>query len=375
MRIVNDASWRRQTWAVVGGRPDVEPDAPLSVPIVASATYVAGGPTGYARYGNPTWEALEAAVARLDGGSAVAFASGMAAVSAAVQVLLADAPPGASVVVPRTGYHTSLQLLGRLGRPVRPVDITDTPQVAAALYGAALLWVESPTNPMLDVADLPVLTAAARAARVPVAVDATVATPLLLRPLEQGADLVVHAATKYLSGHSDALLGLVVTADPALADEVRTHRGMHGAVPGPFEAWLVLRGLRTLPVRMDRAQRSAGELARRLAGHPQVTRVRYPGLPGTAGYATAQRTLDGPGALLAIEVAGGPAAADAVCAATRLWVHATSLGGVESLLERRRRWPAESPDVPENLVRLSVGLEDVDDLWADLDAALGATRA
>jgi cystathionine gamma-synthase len=360
---------------VVAGRPAAGPDAPLSTPIVATSSYVAGGPVGYGRYGNPTWDALETALGDLDGGEAVAFASGMAAVSAALAVVLAGAPAQAPIVVPQHGYHTTLRLVQRLGRPVRRVDVADTAAVAAALPGAAMLWLESPTNPLLEVADLPVLCDRARADGVPVVVDATLATPLLLRPLEQGADIVVHAATKWLSGHSDVLLGAVVTATPEAAAEVRAHRADHGAVPGPFEAWLTLRGLRTLPVRLERAERSATTLAHRLLTHPQVSRVRYPGVPDDPGHAVAARTMDGFGALVAIEVEGGADAAEAVATGTRLWVHATSLGGVESLIERRRRWAAEQESVPQNLLRLSVGLEDVDDLWDDLDAALRATRA
>lgn len=342
----------------------------MSVPVVASATYAAGGDRGYGRYANPTWEAFEAAMGDLDGGRATAFASGMAAVSAAQAVLLDATDPSLAVVIPADGYHTAITLLEGLRRPIRAVPMADTDAVLAALPGAALLWVETPTNPLLEVADLPVLTQAARAAGVRVAVDATAATPMLLRPLAQGADLVVHAATKYLSGHSDVLMGVVTAADEDLVDGVRGHRSLHGAIPGPFETWLALRGVRTLGVRMDRAGGTAIELARRLADHPRVDRVRYPWLPGDAGYDLSQATMDGPGGLIAMEVSGGAAAADGVSEATRLWVHATSFGGVESMLERRRRWPSERSSVPESLIRLSVGLEDVEDLWDDLDAAL-----
>lgn len=327
--------------------------------MVATSTFVAGGERGYGRYANPTWEALEAAIGALEGGHAVAFGSGMAAVSAVVSVLTEGTDPRAPVVVPSDGYHTAIELIAATGRAVRSVPMSDTASVVAACDGAALLWVETPTNPLLDVADLPAVVAGATAAGVPVAVDATAATPLLLAPLAAGADVVVHAATKYLSGHSDVLMGVAAARDPVLSERVRAHRTRHGAIPGPFEAWLVLRGLRTLAVRMERASASAAELARRLAGHDAVTTVRYPGF----------------GALVSIEVRGGAEAADAVTSGTRLWVHATSFGGVESLLERRRRWPSERTSVPEGLVRLSVGLEHVDDLWDDLDAALrAATR-
>lgn len=334
----------------------------MAVPVVASSTFAAGGERGYGRYGNPTWDAFEQAVGSLDGGTCVSFASGMAAVSAAVTALLSGQPADLGVVVPTDGYHAAVDLIERLGRPVRSVSMADTEAVVAALPGAGLLWVESPTNPLLEVADVGALAEAAQRHGVPVAVDATAATPLRLRPLDHGADVVVHAATKYLAGHSDLLMGAVCTRCGELAERLRSHRTTHGAIPGAFESWLALRGLRTLPVRLDRAEETASELARRLASHRSVSRVRYPGM----------------GALVSIEVPGGAAGAEAVVAATNLWVPATSFGGVESLLERRRRWPTERPAVPESLIRLSVGLEDVDDLWADLDAALEAgapTRA
>ncbi len=341
----------------MAGRPPPAADAPLSEPIVAASTFAAGGDRGYGRYSNPTWEAFEQAMGSLDGGQAVCFASGMAAVGAAVDVLLAGSSSDAALVVPVDGYHTSIDVLSRTGRPLRSVVLADTDAVCAALDGAALLWLETPTNPLLDVPDLAAVLACARRLGVRSAVDATAATPVLVQPLRQGADVVVHAATKYVAGHSDVLAGVLTTADDAVADAVRAHRSRLGSVPGPFEVWLALRGLRTLPVRMERAQASARELARRLSGHPRVERVRYPGW----------------GALVSIEVSGGADAADRVTTSTRLWVHATSFGGVESTLERRRRWPTERPAVPESLVRLSVGLEDVDDLWDDLSAAL--TRA
>jgi cystathionine gamma-synthase len=326
--------------------------------VVAASTFAAGGERGYGRYSNPTWESFEAALGSLEGGEAIAFASGMAAVSAAVSVLLgAQGDDARAVVVPGDGYHASIDLLARTGRPQRAVPMHDTAGLCAACRGAALVWVEIPSNPLLDVPDLAAVVDCAHRHGVPVVVDATAATPLLARPLADGADLVVHAATKYLSGHSDLLMGVLATADTSLAEQARAHRTRHGAVPGTFEAWLALRGLRTLPVRLDRAGATATTLARRLADHPAVRRVRYPGW----------------GALIAVEVVGDAQYADRVARSTRLWVHATSFGGVESTLERRRRWPAEREVVPESLLRLSVGLEDVDDLWRDLDAAL--TRA
>ncbi len=281
---------------------------------------------------------------------------------AAVDAALALVPGGGVVVAPRHAYNTTTALLADLadrGRvEYRPVDIADTTQVVAALDGADLLHIESPTNPMMEVADLPTLVAAARSAGVLVTCDNTFATPLLQQPLRHGVDVVVHSATKYLSGHSDVVLGATVTAPTdrgaQLHERLLAHRTLRGAIPGPMEAWLVLRGLRTLDVRLERAGRSADELAQRLAAHPAVDRVRYPGY----------------GAMLAIEVRGDAAAADRVCAAVQLWVHSTSLGGVESQIERRRRHPLEATTVPEHLLRLSVGIEHLEDLWADLEQAL-----
>lgn len=324
-----------------------------------SSTYHADGPVSYGRGGNPTWSAFEEALGSLEGGDALVFASGMAAVAAALSLV----PHGGRVVVPTAAYNGTLVTLADREAAgevvVTPVDITDTDAVVAALEGAAMLWVESPTNPLLDVADVAALAAAAHERGLLVVVDNTFATPLLQQPLDLGADVVVHSVTKYLSGHSDLLLGATVTgpteAGRALHERLRRHRQMHGAIAGPMETWLALRGLRTLSVRLERASANARVLAERLEGHAGVERVRYPGF----------------GAMVSIDVAGDADAAERVAAATRLWVHATSLGGVESQIERRRRQPGEPEAVPENLLRLSVGIEDVDDLWRDLDAALG----
>lgn len=354
---------------VTAGRPPREPDGPLNPPIVLASTFHAGGPVGYGRYGNPTWEAFEAALGRLEEGRALAFASGMAAITAVLETV----PIGALVAVTLHGYSGTLELFHHLdetGRiDLRQVDPTDVEAVRAALPGAQLLWVESPTNPLLEVVDLAAVTAAARAEGVRTVCDNTFATPLGQRPFDHGVDVVVHSATKHLSGHSDVLLGAVLTRDDAVFDAVLLQRSRRGSVPGAFEAWLALRGLRTLHLRVDRAQRSALELARRLREHPAVRRVRYPGLPEDRGHAVARRQMRGFGSLLSVELAGA-AAADALSAATQLWVHTTSLGGVESTLERRRRWASESTQVPEGLVRLSVGCEAVEDLWDDLAAAL-----
>ena len=342
------------TIAVTAGRPAHVTDEPLNVPITMASTFGAGGEREYGRWGNPTWEAFEDALGALEGGRALAFSSGLAAV-ATVLDLVAN---GATVVAPRHSYNgTILQLadLEARGRvTTRLVDVTDTAACVAACDDAALVWLESPTNPALELADIETIAAAAHEAGAYVAVDNTFATPLLQRPLTLGADLVVHSATKYLGGHSDLLMGAIVTGDDELWSVLKGRRDLLGAVPGTLEAWLALRGMRTLHLRVERAQDNAAELARRLSEHPAIGEVRYPGM----------------GAIVSVVLAGGPLAADLFTRSTRLWVHTTSLGGVESTLERRRRWKSEPITIPDALVRLSVGIEHVDDLWTDLQQAL-----
>jgi cystathionine gamma-synthase len=358
------------TVTVKAGRPPHERDAPLNPPVVLASTYVAGGTLEYGRYGNPTWAAFEETLGALEGGRALSFASGLAAVAALLDLV----PDGGVVVAPRHAYLGTLAQLADLekrhGVEVRQVDVADTEAVVAATAGADLLWLESPTNPAIEVADLPVVCAAGRDAGALVVADNTFATPLVQRPLELGASVVLHSATKLLAGHSDVVLGAVVTRDDGTYDATARYRRQKGAVPGPFEAWLALRGLRTLHLRMERAQANAAVLAERLNGHPALDRVRYPGLVADPGHARATAQMRGYGSIISIEMRGGADSADRLCAATRLWVTATSLGGVESTLERRRRWPGEAPTVPEGLVRLSVGIEHVEDLWADLEQAL-----
>ncbi|WP_435203397.1 trans-sulfuration enzyme family protein [Janibacter sp. GS2] len=354
-----------RTRVVAAGRPERAPGAALNPPVTFTSTYIADGPTNYARVDNPTWTPFEEAVGGLEGGEALLYSSGMAAVSA----VLALVPTGGVVVAPAAAYNGVVVLLteavaaGRL--EVRWVDVTDADAVVEALTGADLLWLESPTNPLLDVADIAGLTLAAHEAGALVAVDNTFATPLLQRPLEDGVDIVVHSATKYLAGHSDVILGLTVTAadEPgrALRERTARHRTLGGAIAGPMEAWLALRGLRTLALRLERSCANAADLAARLADHPRIARVRYPGWGAIVSVDVAG-TGDGDGALEAETLASG----------TRIWSHSTSLGGVESQLERRRRQPGEPETTPVNLVRMSVGVEDVDDLWTDLRQALDA---
>ena len=340
--------------------------------MVLSSTFHAGGPVGYARTSNPTWEALEDAIGALEGGSALAFASGMAAVGAVLELV-----PVGGVVVATS--HTYSGVAARLaeweasGRcEVRLVPADDPDLIDEACDGAALLWLESPTNPALEVCDLRAACAAARGHGVRSVVDNTFATPILQRPLDLGADVVVHSATKSLSGHSDVILGALVTRDTELRDRLQRTRALLGGIPGPFEAWLVLRGVRTLGLRVRRASESAQILAERLAIHPGVRRVRYPGLSDDPGHALAAQQMYGFGSVLSFETAGRAEDAQRVCESTRIIVHGTSLGGVETLIERRRRWPDERSDIPDTLIRLAVGIEDVEDLWRDLEEALSS---
>jgi cystathionine gamma-synthase len=368
------SSLSRTTIAISAGRPAPTPDGPLSEPITLASTFHAGGANGYARDGHPGWAAFEQAIGMLDGGHAVAFSTGMAACSA----VLDQRPVGATVVAPHEVYMGVRQLLeeaqagGRLD--VRWVDITDTAATLAATEGAHVLWLETPLNPLLSIGDLPALIAGARDLAVPVAVDASVASPMLLRPLELGATWSVHSATKFIAGHTDLLMGVAVAADTREAQRLRHHREIRGATPGALEAFLALRGLRTLPLRLERAQANALELARRLAVHPDVERVRYPGLPDDPGHTRVRAFMDGPGAVLSFEAEGGAQRADAICHAGELFAYATSFGGVESTMERRARWPKER-GVPEALIRVNVGCEDVEDLWADLERALSASAS
>ena len=343
-----------ETSAITAGRPEVAPDASLNPPIVFSSTYHAGGPIGYGRYGNESWSALESAISELEGGQTLTFSSGMAAISAVFSIL----PIGAPVVASNQGYSGTMGLLnqhhasGRL--EVRFVDITNTQEVIGALKGAALLWLESPTNPCLDIADLPALIAAAKKQTIGVGVDNTFATPLVQKPLSMGADIVMHSVTKFLAGHSDVVLGSLSTSDSALFKRLEESRRFNGSIPGPFEAWLALRGLRTFPVRFRAAEANAKTLVTRLQSDARITKVRYPGF----------------GAVISFEIDGSAEQAEKVCESSRLITHATSLGGIESLWERRRRWALESPSVPEQLIRLSVGCEHVEDIWQDIEQAL-----
>jgi cystathionine gamma-synthase len=336
----------------------------------------------YTRADNPTVEHAERLLAALEGGagskqSACAlFSSGMAAATAVFQALL----PGDHVLVSRVLYWGVRKWLAEFaltwGLDVEFTDTTDPDAVAAAIRPGRtrLLWVETPANPMWEITDLAAICELAHPAGVRVAVDNTVATPVLTRPFEHGADLVVHSASKYLNGHGDVLAGAVLSArrDP-FWERVRSWRRNAGAMPGPFEAWLLQRGMRTLFLRVHRSSDTALAIATRLAGHPALTAVLYPGLPDHPGHQIAERQMRGGfGGMLSIRVAGGAVHAQAVLREVRVFKRATSLGGVESLIEHRRSNEGPSSPVPDDLLRISCGIEAAADLIADLEAALDA---
>jgi cystathionine gamma-synthase len=319
-----------------------------------------GGEPGefyYSRYGHPVGVEAERALGELEGGQALLFSSGAAASTAAVLGLL---EPGQTVALAEGAYYGTSVLLGELERwGVRFVEFDQT---GAPPEDAELVWLEAPSNPFLSFPDME--AAARHPARV--LVDATASTPVLFRPLEHGADFVLHSATKYMAGHHDALAGALVFRAQEDFDRVKQFRDRTGPVAAPDVAWLLLRGLKTLEVRVRRQSASALELARRLSDHPGVERVRYPGL----GDELAARYMDGGfGGLLSFDVRGEADGARRVETSVRVIANATSLGGVDSVLETRHRW--EGDRVPPNLIRLSVGLEDVEELWADLKQALG----
>jgi cystathionine gamma-synthase len=345
----------------------------MNRPISMSSTYVHDAALEYGRDGSATYGALEAALGALEGGTAVTFATGLAAATAIADLV----PPGGTVVLSTVTYHgvrsifERLERVGRLHVRMAPAD--DTAALLAAADGAAMIWVESIANPLMIVADVPAIAARARERGVLAVVDATFATPLRQRPLELGADIVMQSATKFIGGHSDLLLGAAICKAEGHATAVTAFRHDHGSIPGALEAFLALRGLRTLAVRLDRAEASADELARRLASHPRVSTVHYPGLPGDSEHGRAARALPlGCGPMLSFEVAGSVEQTEAFLARLQLFTHATSLGGVESLIERRARYEGDAAVVGPTLCRASIGLEDLEDLWADLDVALRA---
>lgn len=357
----------------------------INPPIHVSSTFIRDADNGYSsgrvymRDQNPAFDQAEAVITALEGGHAtLLFASGMAAATAVFQGLR----PGDHVLAPKVMYWSLRNwLLGfatSWGLDVELIDMTDPASVAAALRPGVtkLVWVETPANPLWTITDIAATAELVHAAGALLAVDSTTATPVLTRPLELGADLVMHSATKYLNGHSDLTAGTVTTrADNEHWQRVRAVRAQGGGTLGSFEAWLLVRGLRTLFLRVRAASASALAIAEHFNGHPLVAEVLYPGLPTSHGHEVAARQMNsGFGGMLSIRTAGGEAAAIAVAAHTGLWKRATSLGGVESLIEHRASVEGAGSPVPLDLLRLSVGIEHVDDLVADLEQALAAAH-
>ncbi len=359
---------------VASGRPAKKADGELNPPIALNSTFHEGGPVGYGRYGNESWSALEESISILEGGKTLIFSSGMAAISAVFSLL----PEGAVIVAANNGYQGTTTLLKKLHESeklkVKFVNLANLDETLAAIAGSQMLYLESPINPLLEVVDLHKKISAGKAAGCGIAVDNTLATPLLQNPLALGADIVIHSVTKYLSGHSDILLGSLSTNDSALYSRLEQSRRYGGAIAGPFEAWLALRGLRTFALRMQRSQENALELANRLVNDPRISKVRYPGLPSDPYHLLAKSFMRGFGAMISFEVKATVEQVDLMCNSSKLITNATSLGGVESIWERRRRWPTESTTVPENLIRFSVGIENVDDLWADIEQAFYSAK-
>jgi cystathionine gamma-synthase len=333
----------------------------------------------YSRTANPTRGALEECLAALEGGArALAFASGMAAEDCLIRAVCR---PGDHVLIPHDAYGGTYRLFDKVmagwGVTYHPVPVSDAGAVraAAAAHGARLIWVETPTNPLLSIADIGALAQIAHSAGALLAVDNTFASPYLQQPLALGADAVIHSTTKYLGGHSDVIGGALVVADADLAARLAFLQNAVGSAGGPFDAWLTLRGVKTLGVRMDRHCDNGAQVAAMLANHPAVAQVYYPGLPGHPGHEIAVKQMRGFGGMVSFRHAGGEEAAVAMCGRTRLFTLGESLGGVESLIEHPARMThasaAGSPlEVPPDLVRLSVGIENIDDLIEDLRAAL-----
>ncbi|MEB4211978.1 cystathionine gamma-synthase [Mycobacterium sp. 94-17] len=367
-----------------GYRPDPATGA-VNAPIYASSTFAQDGVGSlrggfeYARTGNPTRAALEAALAAVENGAyGRAFGSGMAATDCALRAVLR---PGDHVVIPNDAYGGTFRLIDKVftqwNVDYTPVALHEPDAVAAAITPRTrLIWVETPTNPLLSIADIAALAELGRRNSAKVLVDNTFASPALQQPLTLGADIVLHSTTKYIGGHSDVVGGALVTNDQELDEAFAFLQNGAGAVPGPFDAYLTMRGLKTLVLRMQRHSENASAVAEFLAGHPAVRAVLYPGLPAHPGHDIAARQMRGFGGMVSVRMRGGRDAARALCAGTKVFILAESLGGVESLIEHPSAMTHASTagsqlEVPADLVRLSVGIEDIADLLADLDQALG----
>lgn len=358
-----------RTLAVTAGRPH-EPGAPLNHPMEPASNFVLGSERGYSRDdGTATWVAFERIAGALEGGRSVAFSSGMAAIAAVIDMV----PTGGRIVWPDDCYQGVAGIIqegeadGRWTSVRLPVAATADWCAAAA--DADLVWVETPSNPLLDVADLAAIGAAPRRPGSILAVDNTLAGPLAQQPLDLGADVSLQSATKHLGGHSDLLCGVATVRDEALLHRLHRQRELRGATPGTLETYLAVRGIRTYPLRAAASAASALEIAARLEAHPAVEVVRFPGLPSHPHHAVAAAQLAHFGSVISFDVRGGGAAADAVCRQVRLVCHATSFGAVESTIERRAVIRGQE-HLPAGLLRLSVGIESLEDIWSDLDQAL-----
>ncbi|MER5647793.1 cystathionine gamma-synthase [Streptosporangium sp. NPDC002524] len=374
-----------ETLAIHAGQDPDPATGAVVPPIYAVSTYKQDGVGGlragyeYSRSANPTRTALEEAMAAVEGGSrGLAFASGLAAEDAILRTVCA---PGDHVIIPNDAYGGTYRLFAKVnerwGLHYDPVPLGDLAAVAAAVtQKTKIIWVETPTNPLLGIADIAALAQLATECGALLVVDNTFASPYLQQPLALGADIVVHSTTKYVGGHSDVVGGALVARDAGLGEELAYHQNAMGAVAGPFDAWLTLRGLKTLGVRMDRHCDNAERVVDLLLAHPRVTSVLYPGLADHPGHEVAAKQMRRFGGMVSFRVAGGEAEAVELCDRTRLFILGESLGGVESLIEHPGRMThasvAGSPlEVPGDLVRLSVGIESIDDLLADLTQALG----
>jgi cystathionine gamma-synthase len=366
-----------------GYRPDPATGA-VNAPIYASSTFAQDGVGGlrggfdYARTGNPTRAALEASLAAVEEGAfGRAFGSGMAAADCALRAMLR---PGDHVVIPNDAYGGTFRLIDKVftrwNVTYTPVALSDLDAVRAAITPQTrLVWVETPTNPLLTIVDIAAISELGKQNSAKVLVDNTFASPALQQPLTLGADVVLHSTTKYIGGHSDVVGGALITNDQELDDAFAFLQNGAGAVPGPFDAYLTMRGLKTLVLRMQRHSENALAVAEFLAGHPSVSAVLYPGLPGHPGHEIAARQMRDFGGMVSLRMRGGRRAAEELCARTEVFILAESLGGVESLIELPSDMTHASTagsqlEVPDDLVRLSVGIEDVADLLADLEQAL-----
>jgi cystathionine gamma-synthase len=367
-----EKDWSEETVVVQAGRPERAPTASMNGSITLSSTYIHPAPVGYGRDGNEGWAALENAIGELDGGISISFASGLAAASAIAELI----PAGGALVLPKAAYYgvkNIFDILSKRGQvELRLVDGSNTDEVLKNIPGASMVWMESIANPTLVVSDIPTIAAAAKKYGAISVVDATFATPVRQRPLDLGADIVLHSVTKALSGHSDLLLGAVVCKREEHANVIDAYRHDRGATPGSLEAYLALRGLRTLAIRIDKSEANAAELAQRLNSHPKVKRVYYPGLKDDPNYEIAKRVLPkGCGSMVSFEIDATPTKVDEMLGNLKLIAHTTSLGGVSSSIERRTRWPAEeAAGVPMTLCRFSVGIENIEDIWNDLAKVL-----